>query len=86
MSTFSTETDELSPELEELRQQIFGDPWYVNLDLVPTNKIQSETIEEEIEEARQEWEQMTEQEKMSSYAMCQVQMEHIKKYQSRQEL
>lgn len=86
MSTFSTETDELSPELEELRQKIFGDPWYVNLDLVPTNKIQSETIEEEIEEARQEWEQMTEQDKMSSYAMCQVQMEHIKKYQSRQEL
>ena len=86
MSTFSTENDELSPELEELRQKIFGDPWYVYLDLVPTNKVRSETIEEEMEEARQEWEQMTEQEKMSAYAMCQVQMEHIKKYQSRQEL
>ena len=86
MSTFSTETDELSPELEELRQKIFGDPWYVNLDLVPTNKVRTETIEEEIEEARQEWEQMSEPEKMGAYAMCQVQMEHIKKYQSRQEL
>lgn len=86
MSTFSTETDELSPELEELRQKIFGDPWYVYLDLVPTNKVRSETIEEEMEEARQEWEQMTEQEKMGAYAMCQVQIEHIKKYQSRQEL
>lgn len=86
MSTFSTETDELSPEFEELRQKIFGDPWYVNLDLVPTNKVRTETIEEEIEEARQEWEQMSEPEKMSAYAMCQVQMEHIKKYQSRQEL
>ena len=89
MSTFSTETDELSPlspELEELRQKIFGDPVYVYLDLVPTNKVRSETIEEEMVEARQEWEQMSEQEKMGAYAMCQVQMEHIKKYQSRQEL
>lgn len=86
MSTFSTENEELSPELEELRQKIFGDPWYVNLDLVPTNKVRTETIEEEIEEARQEWEQMSEPEKMGAYAMCQVQMEHIKKYQSRQEL
>lgn len=86
MSTFSMETDELSPELEELRQKIFGDPWYVNLDLVPTNQVRTETIEEEIEEARQEWEQMSEPEKMDAYAMCQVQMEHIKKYQSRQEL
>lgn len=86
MSTFSTENEELSPELEELRQKIFGDPVYVYLDLVPTNKVRSETIEEEIEEARQEWEQMSEQEKMGAYAMCQVQMEHIKKYQSRQEL
>lgn len=86
MSTFSTETDELSPELEELRQKIFGDPVYVNLDLVPTNKERAETLEEEIEEARQEWEQMSEPEKMGAYAMCQVQMEHIKKYQSRQEL
>lgn len=84
MSTFSTETDELSPELEELRQKIFGDPWYVNLDLVPTNKVRVETLEEEIEEARQEWEQMSEPEKMGAYAMCQVQMELIKKYQSRQ--
>ena len=89
MSTFSTETDELSPlspELEELRQKIFGDPVYVYLDLVPANQLEVETIEEEIEEARQEWEQMTEQEKMGAYAMCQVQMEHINKYQSRQEL
>lgn len=86
MSTFSTKSEELSPELEELRLKIFGDPWYVNLDLVPTNKVRSETIEEEVEEARREWEQMSEQEKMSSYALCQVQMEHIKKYQSRQEL
>ena len=86
MSTFSTENEELSPELEELRQKIFGDPVYVYLDLVPTNKVRSETIEEEMEEARQEWEQMSEQEKMGAYAMCQVQMEHIKKYQSRQEL
>lgn len=86
MPTYSTETDELSPELEELRQKIFGDPVYVYLDLVPANQLEVETIEEEIEEARQEWEQMTEQEKMSAYAMCQVQMEHIKKYQSRQEL
>lgn len=85
MSTFSTETDELSPELEELRQKIFGDPVYVYLDLVPTNKERAETLEEEIEEARQEWEQMTEQEKMGAYAMCQVQMEHIKKYQARQD-
>lgn len=88
MSTFSTETDELSPlspELEELRQKIFGDPVYVYLDLVPTNKVRVETLEEEIEEARQEWEQMTEQEKMSSYAMCQVQLEAIKKYQARQD-
>lgn len=85
MSTFSTETDELSPELEELRQKIFGDPWYVYLDLVPTNNERSETIEEEVEEARQEWEQMSEPEKMGAYAMCQVQMEHIKKYQSRQD-
>ena len=85
MSTFSTETDELSPELVELRQKIFGDPWYVYLDLVPTNNERSETIEEEIEEARQEWEQMTEQEKMGAYAMCQVQMEHINKYQARQD-
>lgn len=86
MSTFSTENEELSAELEELRQKIFGDPWYVSLDLVPTTKVRTETIEEEIEEARQEWEQMTEQEKMGAYTMCQVQMEHIKKYQSRQEL
>ena len=86
MSTFSTETDELSPELEELRQKIFGDPVYVYLDLVPTNKVRSETLEEEMVEARQEWEQMSEPEKMGAYAMCQVQMEHIKKYQSRQEL
>lgn len=86
MSTFSTETDELSPELEELRQKIFGDPVYVYLDLVPANQLVVETLGEEIEEARQEWEQMTEQEKMCAYAMCQVQMEHIKKYQSRQEL
>ena len=86
MSTFSTETYELSPELEELRQKIFGEPWYVNLDLVPTSKVRVETIEEEVEEARQEWEQMSEPEKMGAYAMCQVQMEHIKKYQSRQEL
>lgn len=78
MSTFSTETDELSPELEELRQKIFGDPWYVYLDLVPTNNERSETIEEEVEEARQEWEQMSEQEQMCAYAMCQVQMELIK--------
>lgn len=83
MSTFSTETDELSPELEELRQKIFGDPWYVNLDLVPTNKERAETLEEEREEARQEWEQMSEQEKMGAYALCQVQMELIKKYQAR---
>ena len=89
MSTFSTETDELSPlspELEELRQKIFGDPVYVYLDLVPANQLEVETIEEEIEEARQEWEQMSEPEKMGAYTMCQVQMEHIKKYQSRQEL
>lgn len=85
MSTFSTENEELSPELEELRQKIFGDPWFVNLDLVPTNKVRTETIEEEIEEARQEWEQMSEPEKMGAYAMCQVQMEHIKKYQARQD-
>lgn len=88
MSTFSTETDELSPlspELEELRQKIFGDPVYVYLDLVPANKVRSETIEEEIEEARQEWEQMSEQEKMGAYAMCQVQLEAIKKYQARQD-
>ena len=85
MSTFSTETDELSPELEELRQKILGDPWYVYLDLVPTNQVRSETIEEEMEEARLEWEQMSEQEKMGSYAMCQVQMELIKKYQARQD-
>lgn len=85
MSTFSTETDELSPELEELRQKIFGDPWYVYLELVPTNNEWSETIEEEVEEARQEWEQMSEPEKMGAYAMCQVQMEHIKKYQARQD-
>lgn len=85
MSTFSTENEELSPELEELRQKIFGDPVYVYLDLVPTNKIRSETIEEEMEEARQEWEQMTEQEKMGAYAMCQVQLEAIKKYQARQD-
>lgn len=85
MSTFSTETDELSPELEELRQKIFGDLVYVYLDLVPTNKVRSETIEEEMEEARQEWEQMSEQEKMCAYAMCQVHMEHIKKYQARQD-
>ena len=58
----------------------------MNLDLVPTNKVRTETIEEEMEEARQEWEQMTEQEKMGAYVMCQVQIEHIKKYQSRQEL
>ena len=58
----------------------------MNFDLVPTNKVRTETIEEEIEEARQEWEQMTEQEKMGSYAMCQTQIELIKKYQSRQEL
>lgn len=86
MSTFSTENEELSPELEELRQKIFGDPWYVYLDLVPTNKIQSETIEEEIEEARQEWEQMTEHEKAEERESCQKFFEHIKKYQSRQEL
>lgn len=86
MSTFSTETDELSPVLEELRQKIFGDPVYVYLDLVPANQLEVETLEEEIEEARQEWEQMSESEKMGAYAMCQVQIEHIKKYQSRQEL
>lgn len=86
MSTFSTETDELSAELEELRQKIFGDPWYVYLDLVPTNKVRSETIEEEIEEARREWEQMTEQEKTEERESCQKFIEHIKKYQSRQEL
>ena len=86
MSTFSTENEELSPELEELRQKIFGDPWYVNLDLVPTNKVRTETIEEEIEEARQEWEQMTEQEKAEERESCQKFIEHIKKYQSRQEL
>lgn len=85
MSTFSTETDELSPELEELRQKIFGDPVYVYLDLVPTNKIQSETIEEEIEEARQEWEQMTEQEKAEERESCKQFIEHIKKYQARQD-
>lgn len=88
MSTFSTETDEitpLSPELEELRQKIFGEPWYVNLDLVPSNKERAETLEEELEEARQEWEQMSEQEKMGAYALCQVQMELIKKYQARQD-
>lgn len=86
MSTFSTETYELSPELEELRQKIFGDPWYVNLDLVPTNKVRAETIEEEIDEARQEWEQMSEQEKVEERESCQKFIEHIKKYLSRQEL
>ena len=86
MSTFSTENEELSPELEELRQKIFGDPWYVYLDLVPTNEVRTETIEEEIVEARQEWEQMSEPEKMGAYALCQVQLEAIKKYQARQEL
>ena len=85
MSTFSTETDELSPELEELRQKIFGEPVYVYLDLVPANQLEVETLEEEREEARQEWEHMSEQEKMGAYAMCQVQMEHIKKYQARQD-
>ena len=88
MSTFSTETDEispLSPELEELRQKFFGDPWYVYLDLVPTNKVRSETIEEEIEEARQEWEQMTEQEKAEERESCKQFIEHIKKYQARQD-
>lgn len=84
MSTFSTETDELSPELEELRQKIFGDPVYVYLDLVPSNKLEIETLEEEREEARQEWEQMTEQEKAESRERCQKQIELIKKYQSRQ--
>lgn len=84
MSTFSTETDELSPELEELRQKIFGDPVYVYLDLVPSNKLKIETLEEEREEARQEWEQMTEQEKAESRERCQKQIELIKKYQSRQ--
>ena len=86
MSTFSTENDELSPELEELRQKIFGDPWYVNLDLVPTSKVRVETIVEEVEEARQEWEQMTEQEKAEERESCQKFIEAIKKYQSRQEL
>lgn len=85
MSTFSTETDELSPELEELRQKIFGDPVYVYLDLVPTNKVRSETIEEEIEEARREWEQMTEQEKAEERESCKQFIEHIKKYQARQD-
>lgn len=84
MSTFSTEIDELSPELEELRQKIFGDPVYVYLDLVPSNKLEIETLEEEREEARQEWEQMTEQEKAESRERCQKQIELIKKYQSRQ--
>ena len=86
MSTFSTENDELSPELEELRQKIFGEPWYVNLDLVPTSKVRVETIEEEVEEARQEWEQMTEQEKAEERESCQKFIEAIKKYQSRREL
>ena len=86
MSTFSTENEELSPELEELRQKIFGDPWYVYLDLVPTNEVRTETIEEEIVEARQEWEQMTEQEKAEERESCQKFIELIKKYQSRQEL
>lgn len=86
MSTFSTEIDELSPELEELRQKIFGDPVYVYLDLVPSNKLEIETLEEEREEARQEWEQMTEQEKAEEREFCQKFMEHIKKYQSRQTL
>lgn len=84
MSTFSTEIDELSPELEELRQKILGDPVYVYLDLVPSNKLEIETLEEEREEARQEWEQMTEQEKAESRERCQKQIELIKKYQSRQ--
>lgn len=84
MSTFSTEIDELSPELEELRQKIFGDPVYVYLDLVHSNKLEIETLEEEREEARQEWEQMTEQEKAESRERCQKQIELIKKYQSRQ--
>lgn len=84
MSTFSTEIDGLSPELEELRQKIFGDPVYVYLDLVPSNKLEIETLEEEREEARQEWEQMTEQEKAESRERCQKQIELIKKYQSRQ--
>ena len=79
MSTFSTEIDELSPELEELRQRIFGDPVYVYLDLVPSNKLEIETLEEEREEARQEWEQMTEQEKVEEREFCQKFMEHIKK-------
>ena len=86
MSTISTETYELSPELEELRQKIFGEPWYVNLDLVPTSKVRVETIEEEVEEARQEWEQMTEQEKAEERESCQKFFEAIKKYQSRQKL
>lgn len=86
MSTYSTETDELSPELEELRQKIFGDPWYIDLSVPTVNQERSETIEEEIEEARQEWEQMTEQEKAESRERCQKQIELIKKYQSRQEL
>lgn len=84
MSTFSTEIDELSPELEELRQKIFGDPVYVYLDLVPSNKLEIETLEEEREEARQEWEQMTEQEKAEEREFCQKFMERIKKCQSRQ--
>lgn len=79
MSTFSTEIDELSPELEELRQKIFGDPVYVYLDLVHSNKLEIETLEEEREEARQEWEQMTEQEKAESRERCQKQIELIKK-------
>lgn len=86
MSTFSTENEELSSELEELRQKIFGDPWYVYLDLVPANKVRTETIEEERDEARQEWEQMSEQEKAEERESCQKFIELIKKYQSRQEL
>ena len=86
MSTFSTENEELSSELEELRQKIFGDPWYVYLDLVPANKVRTETIEEERDEARQEWEQMSEQEKAEERESCQKFIEHIKKYQARQKL
>lgn len=86
MSTFSAETEELSPELEELRQKIFGDPVYIDLSIPTVNQERAETLEEEIEEARQEWEQMSEPEKMGAYALCQVQIELIKKYQSRQEL